>query len=63
MRESVIYQEILRERQQLKGATLILRQLTRRLLKLAPEVRSLQKRLPVVQLEELGEALLDFSKV
>ena len=64
MRESVIYQEILREGQQLKGATLILRQLTRRRFsQLAPVVRSLQKRLPVVQLEELGEALLDFSSV
>ena len=75
MRESVIYQEIeqeirqrvrqeaLQEGQQQEGATLVLRQLTRRLGQLAPEMRSQIQQLTVAQLEELGEALLDFSSV
>ncbi len=65
MRESVIYQEMRREIRQealQEGeATLVLRQLTRRLGQVAPEVRSQIQQLPVEQLEELGEALLDFS--
>ena len=75
MRESVIYQEIeqeirqrvrqeaLQEGQQQEGATLVLRLLTRRVGRLAPEMRSQIQQLPVAQLEELGEALLDFSSV
>ena len=63
MRESVIYQEILQEGQQREGATLILRQLTRRLGQLTPEVRLQIQQLRVAQLEELGEALLDFSSM
>lgn len=71
MRESVIYQEIQQEAKQ-QGrqegrqegeATLVLRLLTRRLGQLAPEMRSQIQQLPVAQLEELGEALLDFSSV
>ncbi|MBV8883874.1 MAG: DUF4351 domain-containing protein [Chroococcidiopsidaceae cyanobacterium CP_BM_RX_35] len=67
MRESVIYQEILQEGHQ-EGrqegeASLVLRQLSRRLGQLAPEVRSQLQQLRVEQLEELGEALLDFSSV
>ena len=69
MRESVIYQEIQQEALQ-KGveqglqqgeAALVLRQLVRRLGQVALEVRSQIQQLPVAQLEELGEALLDFS--
>jgi len=69
MRESVIYQEIQQEAKQ-EGrqegrqegeATLVLRQLARRLGQVAPEVRAQIQQLPVAQLEELGEALLDFS--
>ncbi len=59
MRESVIYQEIQQER----VSILVLRQLTRRVGQLAPEIRLQIQQLPVVQLEELGEALLDFSTV
>ena len=61
MRESVIYQEIEQEIQQREAATLVLRQLGRRLGQVAPEVRAQIQQLPVAQLEELGEALLDFS--
>lgn len=42
--------------------TLILRQLTRRIGSVAPEVRSQVQALTLVQLEFLGEALLDFSE-
>lgn len=73
MRESVIYQEIqqealqrgveqgLQQGQQQEAAILVLRQLTRRLSQVAPEMRSQIQKLTVEQLEELGEALLDFS--
>lgn len=69
MRESVIYQEIQQEAlqrgveqgQQQEATSLVLRQLTRRLSQVAPEVRAQIQQLPVAQLEELGEALLDFS--
>jgi len=73
MRESVIYQEIqqealqkgieqgLQQGLQQEAATLVLRQLGRRLGQVAPEVRAQIQQLPVAQLEELGEALLDFS--
>ncbi len=64
MRESVIYQEIRQEALQEgleREISLVLRLLTRRLGQVAPEVRSQIQQLPVAQLEELGEALLDFS--
>jgi Domain of unknown function (DUF4351) len=41
---------------------LFLRQLTRRLGELAPELQSQIQALPLSQLEALGEALLDFSE-
>lgn len=71
MRESVIYQEIEQEiRQRVRqealqeeGATLVLRLLTRQVGQLAPEMRSQIQQLRVAQLEELGEALLDFSSM
>jgi len=77
MRESVIYREIQQEAKQegreegrqegiqeglQQGeTTLVLRLLARRLGQVAPEVRLHIQQLPVAQLEELGEALLDFS--
>jgi len=69
MRESVIYQEIqqealqqgLQQGLQQEAATLVLRLLARRLGQVAPEVRAQIQQLPVAQLEELGEALLDFN--
>ena len=67
MRESVIYQEIqqeaLQQGQQQGEATLVLRLLTRRVGQLTPEMRSQIQQLRVAQLEELGEALLDFSSM
>jgi len=65
----VIYQEILQQGRQegrqegrQKGeAHLVLRQLSRRLGQLTLELHSQIQALSVAQLEELGEALLDFS--
>ena len=67
MRESVIYQEIVQESEQrgeLKQAqSLILRLLNRRVGNLSLELETQVKDLPLVRLEELGEALLDFSQM
>lgn len=63
MRESAIYQEILQTGRQAGEATLVLRQLTRRFGTLALELRAQISQLSIAQLEELGEALLDFSSM
>jgi predicted transposase YdaD len=66
MQQSVIYQEwkeeFLQEGEQLGEARLILRLLTRRIGDLTPELRSQIQSLPLTQLEDLGEALLDFKE-
>jgi predicted transposase YdaD len=66
MQQSVIYQEwreeFLQEGRQEEGQSLILRQLSRRLGEVSPELRSQIQSLPLPQLEALGEALLDFTK-
>jgi predicted transposase YdaD len=66
MRESVIYQDILqegREEGRQEGETaLVLRQLTRRIGALASEVQERIRGLSIAQLEDLAEALLDFSQ-
>ncbi len=69
MRESVIYQEILAEGEQrgeqkgreAEGRTLIFRLLTRRVGELPQDVRQRIETLSLSQLENLGEALLDFQ--
>lgn len=75
MRESVIYQEILREGEQLgeqrgreegrkaEGQLLILRLLTRRVGELPQEMLDRIETLSLEQLENLGEALLDFQAI
>ena len=63
MRESAIYQEILQTGRKEGEATLVLRQLTRRFGTLAPELQAQISQLSIAQLEELGEALLDFSSM
>ncbi|ACC84159.1 DUF4351 domain-containing protein [Nostoc punctiforme] len=71
MRESVIYQEILAEGEQLgelrgrkaEGQLLILRQLTRRVGELPQEMLNRIETLSLEQLENLGEALLDFQAI
>jgi predicted transposase YdaD len=67
--ESPWYQEILQKgenRGRREGAlreaqSLILRQLTRRIGNVAPEIRSQVEALSITQLEALGDSLLDFS--
>jgi predicted transposase YdaD len=68
MKESVIYQEILREglQQGLQEGlqaevNLIVRQLTRRLGTVPQVLQNRIQSLSIAQLEDLGEALLDFS--
>jgi predicted transposase YdaD len=75
MRESVIFQEILAEGELLgeqrgrqegrkaEGQLLVLRLLTRRVGELPQEVRSRIETLSLEQLENLGEALLDFQAI
>jgi predicted transposase YdaD len=62
LRESPWYQEIRQEGRQEEGQSLILRQLTRRIGEVAPEMRLQVQALSLAQLEALGEALLDFSE-
>jgi predicted transposase YdaD len=70
MRESVIYQDILREGlqqgleqgKQQEGVALVLRQLARRIGALASESEDRIRGLSIAQLEDLAEALLDFSQ-
>ena len=66
MRESVIYQEILEEGEK-KGEqrerTLVLRLLARKVGELSPHIREQLQTLSLEQLENLGEALLDFTSL
>ncbi len=57
LKQTRVYQEALQE----EGTIIVLRQLTRRLGQVDPEARLQIQQLPVAQLEELGEALLEFS--
>ncbi|WP_193195716.1 DUF4351 domain-containing protein [Nostoc sp. MG11] len=69
MQESVIYQDILQKGLQQgeergkkqEALQLILRQLTRRFNAIEPEMQQQIRTLSITQLEELAEALLDFS--
>ncbi|TVP68352.1 MAG: DUF4351 domain-containing protein [Nodularia sp. (in: Bacteria)] len=64
MRESVIYQEILEEGEQRgeqRERNLVLRQLNRKVGELPPGMRKQFETLTLEQLENLGEALLDFN--
>ncbi len=61
MRESTIYQSILREGRTAGEKALILKQLTRKLGTLSLEVTAKVSALSLERLEALGEALLDFT--
>ena len=65
MRESVIYQDILQkglqQGKQEGELAVVLRQLTRRIGTVEPEVQEHLRRLSIAQVEDLAEALLDFS--
>ncbi|MFB2881126.1 DUF4351 domain-containing protein [Floridanema aerugineum] len=62
MRESVIYQDILEQGQQRGEIAVIMRQLNRRIGPLTPEIQAQIQTLSIPQLEDLAEALLDFSQ-
>jgi predicted transposase YdaD len=70
LKQTRVYQEALQEGrqegrqegEQVGESRLVLRLLSRRISELSPEMRSQIQALPPQQLEELGEALLDFSK-
>lgn len=64
MRESVIYQEILqegREEGRQSELRLVIRQLTRRIGTINLQLQTKIENLSLTQLEDLGEALLDFA--
>jgi predicted transposase YdaD len=64
LRESPWYQEILKEGLQEgleKERSLVIRQLKHKVGNLAPELELQVRNLPLEVLEDLGEALLDFS--
>ena len=61
MKESVIYQEILAEGRQEEGASLVLRLLRKRIGQISLDLENRIRGLAVEQLEDLGEALLDFQ--
>ena len=61
--ETQFYRDI-EQRGEVKGEfKLIFRQLNRRVGELSPEVREQVEKLPLEQLENLGEALLDFNSM
>jgi predicted transposase YdaD len=65
MQESVIYQDILQKGEERgkkqEALQLIMRLLTRRFGAIEPEIEQQIRTLSIAQLEELAEALLDFS--
>lgn len=61
MRESVIYQDILEEGKREEALTYTMHLLRRRLVTVEAELEQQIRGLSVTQLENLGEALLDFS--
>ncbi len=63
MRESVIYQEIEQQGELKQAQSMILRQLNRRVGNLSLEIEARVKALPLARLDDLGEALLDFSQM
>ena len=62
MLESVTYQDILEQGQRREAISMIMRLLTRRIGLITPEIQARIQSLSIAQLEDLGEALLDFSQ-
>jgi predicted transposase/invertase (TIGR01784 family) len=63
LQQTRVYREAVAEGEVKEGQTLILRLLNRRVGKISIDLESQVKTLPLAQLEELGEALLDFSQM
>lgn len=63
LKETRVYREIKQEGREAEARSLIFRLLTRRVGELSQQVRSSVENLSLEQLENLGEALLDFSSM
>lgn len=63
LQQTRVYREIKEEGREVEARSLILRQLTRRVGELPQEARSQVESLSLEQLENLGEALLDFTSM
>ena len=63
LKQTRVYQEALEEGRQEGETTLVLRLLDRRVGQISPEMRSLIQQLPLAQVEDLGEAMLDFDSM
>ncbi|WP_442861100.1 DUF4351 domain-containing protein [Calothrix sp. NIES-3974] len=63
LKETQVYREIKEEGRKAEACQLITRQLTRRVGELPQPVRSQVESLSLEQLENLGEALLDFTSM
>ncbi|MDZ8028370.1 MAG: Rpn family recombination-promoting nuclease/putative transposase [Nostoc sp. DedQUE11] len=63
LKETRVYREIKEEGQEVEARSLVLRQLTRRVGELPQQVREYIQILCLEQLENLGEALLDFTSM
>ena len=63
LQQTRVYREAVAEGEVKGEQTLILRLLNRRVGKISIDLESQIKTLPLAQLEDLGEALLDFSQM
>jgi len=61
--ETQFYKDIRRDSKEEEAQSLVLRLLTRRVGELSPQVREKVEKLSLEQLENLGEALLDFNSM
>jgi predicted transposase YdaD len=63
LQQTRVYRDAKAEGRTEEGQLLILKQLTRKLGSISPEVRSRVNSLTIEQLESLGEDLLDFTQI
>ena len=63
LKQTRVYQEALEEGEQLAAKSIVLRQLTRKLGEIPQDLRGRIEELSLTQLENLGEALLDFEQM
>ena len=63
IKETRVYREIKQERKEVEARSVIFRQHSERVGELYPEVHQSVENLSLEKLENLGEALLDFSSI